>query len=204
LPRCPRARSDRDGCPLYSGGAVPTRPAQAIRPSLAASQRPTPIPRCCLHLPRAWDNGASSRVHSRSPVRSSPLPVTPGWSGSPWASAPGFTPRRYQRRMPKWGRALGHLPGITSPAPTGPPRRIHSPRGPSCRTPADPSSSIPAALTQLAHADPLRPAEAPHLLAYLATIGDPRARTAGVTRWSRSSPWRRCGPDRRPVDHRDR
>ena len=43
--------------------------------------------------------------------------------------------------------------------------------------PADPSSSIPAALTQLTQADPLRPAEAPHLLAYLATIRDPRART---------------------------
>jgi hypothetical protein len=42
--------------------------------------------------------------------------------------------------------------------------------------PADPSSSIPSALTQLAHADPLGPAEAPGLLAYLATIGDPRAR----------------------------
>jgi predicted transposase YbfD/YdcC len=40
--------------------------------------------------------------------------------------------------------------------------------------PADPSSSIPSVLTQLAHADPLRPLEAPHLLAYLATIGDPR------------------------------
>ncbi len=40
--------------------------------------------------------------------------------------------------------------------------------------PADPSSSIPAALTQLAHADPFGPAEGPHLLAYLATIGDPR------------------------------
>ena len=40
--------------------------------------------------------------------------------------------------------------------------------------PADPSSSIPAALTQLAHADPPGPAEGPHLLAYLATIGDPR------------------------------
>jgi hypothetical protein len=82
LPRCPRARSDRDGCPLYSGDAVPTRPAQASRPSLAASQRPTPVPRCCFHLPRAWDNGASSRVHSRSPVRSSPLPVTPGGTGA--------------------------------------------------------------------------------------------------------------------------
>jgi DDE_Tnp_1-associated len=40
--------------------------------------------------------------------------------------------------------------------------------------PADPSSWIPAALTQLAHADPLGPADGPHLLAYLATIGDPR------------------------------
>ncbi len=40
--------------------------------------------------------------------------------------------------------------------------------------PADPSSSLPAALTPLAHADPLQPADAPHLLAYLATIHDPR------------------------------
>jgi predicted transposase YbfD/YdcC len=40
--------------------------------------------------------------------------------------------------------------------------------------PADPPSSIPAALTQLAHADLLRPTEAPHLLAYFATIHDPR------------------------------
>jgi predicted transposase YbfD/YdcC len=40
--------------------------------------------------------------------------------------------------------------------------------------PADPSSSIPAALTQLAHADPLHPVDAPGLLAYLATVHDPR------------------------------
>jgi predicted transposase YbfD/YdcC len=43
--------------------------------------------------------------------------------------------------------------------------------------PADPSSSIPTALTQLAHAALLGPAEGPHLLAYLATIADPRARS---------------------------
>jgi hypothetical protein len=42
--------------------------------------------------------------------------------------------------------------------------------------PADPSSSIPSALTQLAPADPLRPTERPHLLGYLAAVGDPRAR----------------------------
>jgi hypothetical protein len=42
--------------------------------------------------------------------------------------------------------------------------------------PADPSSSIPSGLAVLGHADPLRPAETPHLLAYLATVTDPRAR----------------------------
>jgi DDE family transposase len=42
--------------------------------------------------------------------------------------------------------------------------------------PADLSSSIPPGLAALGHADPLRPAETPHLLAYLATISDPRAR----------------------------
>jgi predicted transposase YbfD/YdcC len=42
--------------------------------------------------------------------------------------------------------------------------------------PADPSSSIPSGLTVLGHADPLRPAETPQLLAYLATVTDPRAR----------------------------
>jgi predicted transposase YbfD/YdcC len=41
--------------------------------------------------------------------------------------------------------------------------------------PAKLSSSIPAALTQLARAEALQDAEAPHLLAYLATIRDPRA-----------------------------
>lgn len=42
--------------------------------------------------------------------------------------------------------------------------------------PAEPSSAIPAALIQLTHANPLQETEAPHLLAYLATISDPRDR----------------------------
>jgi hypothetical protein len=42
--------------------------------------------------------------------------------------------------------------------------------------PADPSSSIPPGLTQLAHAEQLRPAEPADLLAYLAAIDDPRTR----------------------------
>jgi predicted transposase YbfD/YdcC len=41
--------------------------------------------------------------------------------------------------------------------------------------PADPSSPIPTALTQLAHAQPLHDSEPPHLLAYLAAVPDPRA-----------------------------
>jgi predicted transposase YbfD/YdcC len=44
--------------------------------------------------------------------------------------------------------------------------------------PAKPSSPIPQGLAPLRDADPLRPAESPHLLAYLATIPDPR-RPAG-------------------------
>jgi DDE_Tnp_1-associated len=43
--------------------------------------------------------------------------------------------------------------------------------------PADPSSPIPAALAHLTHADSrqLPDADAPHLLAYLAAVPDPRA-----------------------------
>jgi hypothetical protein len=41
--------------------------------------------------------------------------------------------------------------------------------------PADSSSWIPLAVTQLTRADPLQPTEAPDLLGYLATIHDPRS-----------------------------
>jgi predicted transposase YbfD/YdcC len=43
--------------------------------------------------------------------------------------------------------------------------------------PAEPSSPIPVALTQLTHADPpqLQDADTPHLLAYLAAVPDPRS-----------------------------
>src|SRR4029450_2912638 len=42
--------------------------------------------------------------------------------------------------------------------------------------PAELPSAIPPALPHLAQAEALQDAEAPHLLAYLATIRDPRAR----------------------------
>jgi predicted transposase YbfD/YdcC len=41
--------------------------------------------------------------------------------------------------------------------------------------PADPSSPTPAALIHFTHADPLQVSEPPHLLAYLASVPDPRA-----------------------------
>jgi hypothetical protein len=41
--------------------------------------------------------------------------------------------------------------------------------------PADPSSPIPPALTQLTHADLFQDGDPPHLLAYLATVPDSRA-----------------------------
>jgi hypothetical protein len=56
--------------------------------------------------------------------------------------------------------------------------------------PAELSSPIPSALTQLADAVPLKVAEAGHLLAYLATIPDPRAERGRRHRWLRSWPWR--------------
>ena len=80
-------------------------PAAAGRLATAHPWTWVPLP-----PPQAWHNGASSRVHSRSPVRSSPLPVASGWNGSPWALPPGFTPRRYRRRMPEWGQASGTCP----------------------------------------------------------------------------------------------
>jgi hypothetical protein len=56
--------------------------------------------------------------------------------------------------------------------------------------PAELSSPIPSALTQLADAVPLQVAEAGHLLAYLATVPPTHAPSvAAVTRWSPSWPW---------------
>jgi hypothetical protein len=54
--------------------------------------------------------------------------------------------------------------------------------------PADASSSILLALTQLTHTDPLQPSEAPDLRGYLATIHDPRSPVAAATHWWRSWP----------------
>jgi hypothetical protein len=54
--------------------------------------------------------------------------------------------------------------------------------------PADASSSLPSALTQLTNADALEPTEASDLLGYLAAIPDPRSPVAAATHWWRSWP----------------
>jgi hypothetical protein len=61
-----------------------------------------------------------------------------------------------------------HVTGINRPS-----RRLHSPRGPSCRTPADPSSPIPAAAHRRDAPAALASEQHRDLLDYLAQIADP-------------------------------
>jgi hypothetical protein len=55
--------------------------------------------------------------------------------------------------------------------------------------PAELSSAIPAALTQLAHATPLQDAEAPHLPASLATSVTREVTVGAATRRSWRAAW---------------
>jgi hypothetical protein len=84
FPRSTRLRYDRGGCPLYPEANGVSRPESRPRISGAASQRHALHPHHHSHR-RARLNEASTGVHSRSPVRSSPSPVAPGWAGRPWA-----------------------------------------------------------------------------------------------------------------------
>jgi hypothetical protein len=120
LPRSARMSCGRGGCPLYPGDcgartAGRSSPAAACR--LAAARPCTPVqqPTTGGFLSRGIIKG--SRSFTRPAF---PSPVAPGWSGSPRASSPGFTPRRYRRRMPGWGQASWALARATSPS-AGPP-----------------------------------------------------------------------------------
>lgn len=63
-------------CSLAGVGSV----GQRLPRSSGQSCTPLPHPICGAH-----DYETSTGVHSRSPVRSSPSPVAPGWNGRPWA-----------------------------------------------------------------------------------------------------------------------
>jgi hypothetical protein len=101
LPRSAGMRHDRGGPLLYPGAAVSSRPAGHHRSAPAASQRPALHPRC--------RNPSAREVVTRHQQRFTrltrpifPLPVAPGRNGNPSAFPPGFAPRRYQRRTPRW------------------------------------------------------------------------------------------------------
>jgi hypothetical protein len=107
LSRCTRMRTTGVDAPYTPRTAVPTRPTPHPRPPPAASQRPVPLPRHRFPPTEAKHHDASSRVHFRSPVRSSPA-CDPRVERESLGFAPSFTPRRYRRRMSRWGRAPGH------------------------------------------------------------------------------------------------
>lgn len=122
FPRSTRVRYDRGGCPLNSGTAMLSRLTLGLQPAPAASQRPILHPAGAVHR---------RGTRSRSIIRGSlaftrpvfPLPVAPGWNGSPWASPSSSTPRRCQRRISKWGQALSTGPELRSRHQVDPPIR---------------------------------------------------------------------------------
>jgi hypothetical protein len=139
LPVAPR-RPDPDGVPAFRwhetrpgrapskprGRAVSTRPGKCPQPPPAASLRPAPKPRQHDPSARAHLNEASSRVHSRSPVRPSPHLWLPDGAGAlglePRASHPAVT--RDARQGGDRPRTLirGYTTATTSPPDNEPTR----------------------------------------------------------------------------------
>src|SRR5258708_15010807 len=93
-------------------------PPAAARP---LCQGPGPITPAFIPSPGAIYYEASSRVHSRSPARPSPLPVIPGWNGDLLGLLPGFAPQQAgpaaHARAGDGHRALArsYTTGITGP-----------------------------------------------------------------------------------------
>jgi hypothetical protein len=67
------------------GTAVPVTARCNPWPPHAASQRPVPVTPVLRSVPGSPNNGASARVHWRSPLPAFPSPVIPGRYGEPWA-----------------------------------------------------------------------------------------------------------------------
>ncbi len=121
FPRSTHTRHDRIGCPLYpeTSGVHPTGRARLT----VAACRPLPAARSyhpghSSRLPGAENDEASSRVHSRSPVRSSPRPVAPpDGTGAPWAPSSSFAPHRPGAGDARRGRrrTVEHKPVATRP-----------------------------------------------------------------------------------------
>jgi hypothetical protein len=123
LPRSARTSCDRGGCPLYpeDSGAHPA--GSPPRPAPAASQRPVPKPRHDIPPCEAPLHEASTGVHSRSPVRSSPRPRPRDGTGRRFGFPPELrtppSPAAHVRvgtghRARTWNNALRHLPNLRS------------------------------------------------------------------------------------------
>jgi len=119
FPRSALASYDRGGRPLYSGAVVSLYGtclrAAPSRQGMSAPRAYGPTRR--LRYPsfrRSKDHGASSRIHSRSPIRSFPHPVHP-MGGLllrlfPHASHPAVT----RDAREGWEQAFGHSPNSLS------------------------------------------------------------------------------------------
>jgi hypothetical protein len=118
---------------------VATLPAREIRPGRV----PSILRGCGAHAAGTGNPAVAGRLTAAHPCTQVLLPPPRAWDNE-----------RRQATHAEAGtdtraRARNHVTGINRP-----PQRIHSPRGPSCRTPTTPSSSIPAALTHLTQSDP--------------------------------------------------
>jgi hypothetical protein len=108
FPRFTHLRNGRVRAPSVPRGPG-ARTAGALPPAaIAASQRQALHPASCIPSHGAIPNEASSRGLLSFTRPAFPSPVTPGWSGRPWAFPSGFAPRRYSAlwRTPKWEQAL--------------------------------------------------------------------------------------------------
>ena len=91
-----------------AAGPIPPATARPL------SQGPGPITPVLIPSTGAIHYEASSRVHSRSPARPSPSPVSPGWNRGPWAYSRASHPNRQDlRRTPEQGTDIEHSPGVT-------------------------------------------------------------------------------------------
>ena len=135
FPRSTRARHDRGGRPLYpgDGGVLPAdRLVSSRRLPLPSGQSLHPAG----HIPSAGleRDEASSGVHSRSPVRSSPRLWPPDGTGAlgllPRASHPAVTRDARQGGDRPWTLARNYTFDISRTSN----RCVHSSRATSCRT----------------------------------------------------------------------
>ena len=118
------------------GRRCPPRPLPNARSPPAASQRRGPCTPVLLPPAGAQRNEASSRVHWRSPVRSSPCLWSPGGAGAlgllPEASHPAVTSDARPGGDRPWALAWDYAADTTNRRPSF--LRVHSQRATSCRT----------------------------------------------------------------------